>query len=87
MSKYEYDYDHWQTCRLCGERASHRRMLRYNTRHYAHFECFAKRKTLADIDHLPESQREAFWRWAERDRRARAEQLEKEKDAVQGDVV
>jgi hypothetical protein len=53
----------WCTCRLCGKRDRDSEMLRYSTRSYAHFECFAARKTLADVDALPHAPRQQFWQW------------------------
>jgi hypothetical protein len=53
----------WSTCRLCGKRDCSSEMLRYGIRSYAHLECFAARKTLADVDALPAGPRQQFWRW------------------------
>ena len=54
-----------RTCRLCGERAWAWDMVKYGTRNYAHFACFAERKTVADIEKLPAWPRQQFNLWRE----------------------
>lgn len=62
--------DYPRTCRLCRGRAHPSRMVKYGTRDYAHFECFAARKTQADIDALPEWPRRKFEEWKEENHRS-----------------
>ncbi len=59
------NHDYLRTCRLCGKTAWAHDMLKYGTRNYAHFACFAARKTLPDIDALPQWQRQRFDLWRE----------------------
>lgn len=37
------------TCRFCGEFDNDDRMVRYSTRHLAHFSCYLDRKPLSDL--------------------------------------
>lgn len=51
------------TCRFCRGRAHPSRLVKYGTRAYAHFACFAAHKTVADIEALSEWQRHRFEEW------------------------
>lgn len=50
-------------CRFCGESAHRSRLLKYGTRAYAHFQCFAENKTIEDSDRLPEYERLRLVMW------------------------
>ena len=54
----------WQTCRFCKQttfETPHRRMFKYGTRHWAHYDCAVDRKGFeALINELPRHWLEAF---------------------------
>jgi hypothetical protein len=52
-----------RTCRLCGQQEFADEMLKYGVRQYAHFECFAKHKTVADLERLPRWMQQQFEAW------------------------
>ena len=56
------------TCRFCGGRAHPSWLIKYGTRAYAHFGCFAAHKTPADVETLPQYERHRFEAWREQQR-------------------
>lgn len=58
-----------RTCRLCGGIGWRWDMVKYSTRAYAHFACFAEHKTIADLKALPLYSQRAFDQWRDRNER------------------